>query len=327
MTAPSSTVDLTVIVPVYKAMEHLDTLLADLQAIDGITVEAILVNDASPDGSGARIDAMAADHAWITALHHSTNQGAGVARNTAFPKARGRYTLFFDADDRLHGKVLANAIAEADKADADLVMFPYNYERDIGTGKSGMLAKDDLIWNQIMRGRPSALTTLAESPSLLGFTNYPWNKLMRTDRYRAVGLQFGLTRVNNDVLGHWYGLLFARKILMLNTVNCSHIVYAAGSNLTNQRNATRMEVFAALHATYDLLCDHPALRQRYAHHYWEFALRLADWSRGRLAPEYHEAHRAEVQDLVARLDLSDYGRTLRRRSAPLAQRLMNVLLS
>jgi glycosyltransferase involved in cell wall biosynthesis len=31
-----------------------------------------------------------------------TNRGAGVARNSGFERATGRYTLFFDADDELH---------------------------------------------------------------------------------------------------------------------------------------------------------------------------------------------------------------------------------
>lgn len=326
--SPTGTeVDLTVIVPVFNAVEHLGTLRADLEAISGLRVQVILVNDASGDDSAARIDAWAAEAPGVLALHHSDNQGAGVARNTAFPHATGRYTLFFDADDRLHGEVLADAVTAADKADADLVVFPYNYERDVGAGRGGMLAKDQDIWRDITRGKSSVLTTLAGAPGLLSFTNYPWNKLMRTARYRDVGLRFGTTRVNNDVLGHWYGLLFARQILLLNTVNCTHVVFSAGTNLTNARDATRMQAFTAINDTYDLLCAHPDLRQRYAHHFWNFALNLADWTRGRLAPEFHEQHRAALQALVARIDLSDYGRTLRRRSTPLAMRLMNVLLS
>ena len=54
---------------------------------------------------------------------------------------------------------------------------------------------------------------------------------------------------------------------------------------------------------------------------------LASWSRGRLADEYLEVFRAELQRLVSRINLSDYARIRRRRSERLAMSLKNVLIS
>jgi hypothetical protein len=54
---------------------------------------------------------------------------------------------------------------------------------------------------------------------------------------------------------------------------------------------------------------------------------LTSWSRGRLADEYLEAFRTELQWLVSRINLSDYARIRRRRSERLALSLKNVLIS
>lgn len=317
--------DLTIIVPVYNAMAHLDGLVADVLQIPDVSCEVIFVDDGSTDGSADHIDALAKAHPHFKALHNAGNLGAGVARNTGFPHATGRYTLFFDVDDRLHGHEIAPAIKLLDQSGADLGMFGYEYERE--AENAAMLDNDARIWFAALGDASSRTLTLEEAPALLGFTNYPWNKLMRTDFYQDCGLRFGSTKVNNDVLGHWFGLLYARKITLIHKVLCTHIVLADGGNLTNQRNALRMEMFTALHETYDLLCALPDRRQRYAHHFWTFTMALASWSRGRLADEYLEAFRAELQRLVSRINLSDYARIRRCRSERLAMSLKNVLIS
>ena len=323
---PQSTApDLTIIVPVYNAMAHLDGLVADVLQITDVRLEVIFVDDGSTDGSAAHIKALAKANPHFLALHNAGNLGAGVARNTAFPRAKGRYTLFFDVDDRLHGHEMAPAIALLDQSGADLGIFGYEYEREAES--AAMLDNDARIWFDVIGEGASRTLVLDEAPALLGFTNYPWNKLMRTGFYQDCGLKFGSTKVNNDVLGHWFGLLYARKITLINKILCTHIVLSDGGNLTNQRNALRMEMFVALHETYDLLCALPDRRQRYAHHFWTFAITLSSWSRGRLADEYLEAFRAELQRLVSRINLSDYARIRRRRSERLAMSLKNVLIS
>lgn len=326
MPPATDTPDLTIVVPVHNAREHLDTLVADVQAIPDLTVELILVDDGSSDGSESYVDDLAARHPGVLALHNPSNLGAGVARNTGFPHARGRYTLFFDADDRIHGDVAAEAVALLDASKADVAMCAYNYERDSGAGRTGMIEADRRILKAGLKGKTSRLLRLEELPVLLGFTNYPWNKIIRTRTFRRSGLRYGRTVVNNDILGHWHTLLFASEIMLLDKVLCTHIVFSAGANLTNRRDAVRMSAFGALEETYDLLRAHPELRQRYAHHYWAFALKLADWVRGRLSRDWHEHHRAALQALVSRIDLSDYARMRRKRSRGLAQGLMNVLL-
>ena len=90
-----------------------------------------------------------------------------------------------------------------------------------------------------------------EVPQLLGFTNYPWNKIARTDHYRRTGLRYGATQVHNDVLGHWLTLVDAETILLIDQPLCTHIVGEGGRNLTNRESRARLSLIDALDETWE----------------------------------------------------------------------------
>jgi glycosyltransferase involved in cell wall biosynthesis len=123
----------------------------------------------------------------------TSNRGAGVARNRGFERASGRYTLFFDADDEIHPATLTTAIRALDDTGADVAMMPYRYRRDRSLQVDAMNSFDAVVWAKYATASRRA-TRLSEVPKLLGFSNYPWNKLVRTDHYRRTGLRYGSTR-------------------------------------------------------------------------------------------------------------------------------------
>lgn len=98
---------LSVILPAYKAEGSLRHCAASIlqgaggpDGPEGLELELILVEDGSPDGTGALCDALAAEDERITALHRP-NGGAAAARNTGLAAASGEYIAFVDADDEL----------------------------------------------------------------------------------------------------------------------------------------------------------------------------------------------------------------------------------
>lgn len=75
---------IAVAIPCYKVEQHLQQVVAGLpDFVDSI----LLVDDCSPDETGAVIDRMAEEDKRITALHHQKNIGVGGAMKTAFQKA------------------------------------------------------------------------------------------------------------------------------------------------------------------------------------------------------------------------------------------------
>lgn len=98
---------LSVIVPVYKVEAYLEKCLQSLTAQTYSNLEILLVDDGSPDQSGAICDRWAEQDSRIRVIHQK-NQGAGAARNAALDVAQGELIGFVDSDDYLSPQMYAH---------------------------------------------------------------------------------------------------------------------------------------------------------------------------------------------------------------------------
>lgn len=94
----SSILKISVIVPVYKAEKTLSVCVESIrnQSIDSF--ELLLIDDGSPDQSGAMCDDYAVIDSRIRVFHQQ-NSGVSAARNKGLENARGEYICFVDSDD------------------------------------------------------------------------------------------------------------------------------------------------------------------------------------------------------------------------------------
>lgn len=320
VSSPAENPDLTVIIPMCNAAATVGKVVESFLDVPGHRVEVIVVDDGSTDGSVDVVSGLAREDVRLITL--GANHGAGHARNIGFDQARGRYSIFFDADDELHPDVVARAIDGLDTTDTDVAMMPYTYRRGWTTDYTGMNSFDQVVWEGYVGSDARRLVRLSEVPRLLGFSNYPWNKLLRTERFRRTGLRFSETHVHNDILGHWMTLLGARTMLLLNEPVCTHIVGDGGGNLSHRMGRERVALFDALDETYDELQRRPELRNRYSHHYWDFVLRSSGWALDRLAPEVVDEGRQRLQQHLLRINLADFMRIRERRDPSLASRIV-----
>jgi len=86
----------SVIVPIYNEVAHLDELLQAIQA-SSVRKEIIIVDDGSTDGTRERLRTLPRIEG-ITILCHEKNYGKGAAIRTALQYARGEYVLIQDSD-------------------------------------------------------------------------------------------------------------------------------------------------------------------------------------------------------------------------------------
>jgi hypothetical protein len=171
------------------------------------------------------------------------------------------------------------------------------------------------------------VTRLGDVPRLLGFSNYPWNKLVRTDHYKRAGLRYGSTPVHNDILGHWLTLLDAHSILLIDEPLCTHIVNEGARNLTNRESRARLSLVDALDETYSALEARPEKRNRYSHHYWDFVLRVTGWAIARMTPDVLEEFNLRLQHHMLRMDLADFTRIRLRRDPSLGSQILRRALA
>src|SRR3954454_23419237 len=107
----------SVIVPAHDAEATLGETLASLRAQALADLEAVVVDDASADGTRALAAAAAAEDARLRLLALPGNLRAAAARHAGTPalgEARGRWVLFLDADDWLDPDHLAALVAAAE---------------------------------------------------------------------------------------------------------------------------------------------------------------------------------------------------------------------
>ena len=322
MTEPA--VDISVVIPTYNDVSSLESLVSEFRSIENLRVQVVVVDDCSSDGTVELAEELESK-GEITLKRHRRNRGAGVARNTGFKAVTGRYTIFFDADDLVHVGALRRGVDLLDETGADLAFFPYLYLRSGDSSHDEMNRLDREIWDAIFSSTESSYRVggLDDFNRLLQFANYPWNKIVRTETMQEAGLRFGKTKVHNDVLGHWMSLLSSKKIVVVDDSICTHIVESCGKNLSNRRNADRLQLFDALDELYDYLEQVPSLRLRYSHHYWAFALDLISWAESRIDRAFMVDFRFRLRHHLLRASVSDFA-TIRTTRAPgLADRIID----
>ena len=111
---------ISVIIPCYRAAATLRRAVDSALTGAPADLEVLLVDDGSPDVTGALCDELAAADPRVRALHRA-NGGAGAARNTGLDAAHGDWVLFLDADDALLPGLWA--ALDALTTDADMILF------------------------------------------------------------------------------------------------------------------------------------------------------------------------------------------------------------
>lgn len=99
---------LSVLVPVFNVELYVEDCLRSVLEQSDTGVEILVLDDASRDGSWARVESLAAAHPGrLHLLRHPGNRGLSAARNSLIARARGKYVWFLDSDDVLLPGALA----------------------------------------------------------------------------------------------------------------------------------------------------------------------------------------------------------------------------
>lgn len=118
---------LSLIIPVYNAVAHVESLAAVLDPVlNRSDIEIILVNDGSADDTLNAARHFAETFQNVLVLDKA-NGGAASARNFGIRKANGKYLAFLDADDRMDFKVIESLLERADKEALDIIGFDLRY--------------------------------------------------------------------------------------------------------------------------------------------------------------------------------------------------------
>lgn len=182
------------IIPVYNVEKYLnecvDSILGQLTG----DCEIILVDDGSPDGSGAICDKYAAEDSRIKVVHQK-NGGLANARNTGLDHAQGEYVAFVDSDDYLDEHCIAEILNWMSSGGTDICFM--RAMKVFPDGKQQLL--DDEMNPEMLKGsKKSAIKYLSERSKYPGS---PCTKLFRRALLEKNHLRFPDDRRVSEDLG------------------------------------------------------------------------------------------------------------------------------
>lgn len=114
--------DVSVVIAVWRDAGGVRHAIASALAQRRVSVEVVVVDDASQDGTAEVARGLAAGDARVRVLVQAVNGGPAAARNAGFTAARGRWIAVLDADDTMAPCRLRRMIDLAARSDADIVL-------------------------------------------------------------------------------------------------------------------------------------------------------------------------------------------------------------
>jgi glycosyltransferase involved in cell wall biosynthesis len=115
-------ITVSVLIPAYNEEATIVEILerVRVQKVDGVTFEVIVINDASKDGTLAKLQAR--PELYDRLITHEVNGGKGAAVKSGLRAATGDYILFQDADLEYDPAEYAKLLVPIQRFDADLVL-------------------------------------------------------------------------------------------------------------------------------------------------------------------------------------------------------------
>ena len=177
---------ISIIIPIYNAEKYLSKCLDSIIAQTYTKLEAILIDDGSPDNCGKICDEYAAKDKRFKVIHQK-NGGVSVARQTGLDNATGDYIIHCDPDDWIEPTMLEEMLNHAINNNADMVISDYIIEKDGKTEYSKQNlpenpdAKDVIsrIINEQLHG--SLCNKLVRRECCHGLAFYPTNVYLAED--------------------------------------------------------------------------------------------------------------------------------------------------
>ncbi len=287
-------VKVSVIVPVYNPGAYIDDCIASIlrQSLPADEYEAIFVDDGSTDGTGARLDALAAEHANITAIHIPNSGWPGRPRNVGIDAAAGKYVYFVDNDDWIGDEALERLYERAERNDADVVV-----GKEVGHGKGVSRA---------LFHRDVDDATLTATPLLELLTPHKFFRRAFLDEH---GIRFpeGRRRLEDHVFV-MKAFFKARRISILADYPCYHwLLRKDAGNATDLYSEPR-GYYMNVREILDIVDEHtdsgPDRDRLYAHWYRGKALHRLRGARWATTPD---ARGLAVYAEVRRLALERFG--------------------
>ena len=225
--------ELSIIVTSYNIEPYIERCLDDISKQSIKDIEIIVVDDGSTDKSPEIIRAFAQTDPRVLPVLLEKNSIGGVAipANIGIEKATGDYIGFADGDDLYDPQMFEKLVSAAKRHHADLVMCNFDL-LDAGTGEQAP-PSDKRRWEGYPEGSEKAIDLTPENcREVLAFNSVPWRKIYHSKLLKEQGIRFPEgDYFYEDNPFHWFNVLSANRIVLINETLCSHRMNRVGQTM------------------------------------------------------------------------------------------------
>lgn len=224
----------SIIVPVYNCERYLKRCVDSILAQTFPDIEVILVDDGSPDGSGAICDEYAKRDERVVVIHKE-NGGVSSARNMGLDRASGEYIMFCDSDDCVSPEWVEKLYHLVSRAEVDWAFCGYQ----MVSSEDGSLISEHPIkeLTETVPGR--AFWELKKRY----FFNMPWNKVFKKEMLDRFAIRFdGNVSYNEDLIFNLRYLKVCKKRIGMCEEPLYYYTLGKNDSLTHRFHANYWEI-------------------------------------------------------------------------------------
>ena len=223
--------DVTIGIPVYQAEKYLSRSLESALAQTYPSIEFLLVDDDSTDGSLTIVEDNQKNHsrgAAIRLICHDHNFGVSAARNRIIEEASGTYLYFMDADDVIAENTIALLMDNIQRYEAEIAFGSYEKistdgGREVYQYPELQLLGEDLLASFAYR-------------KYAGVQASACNYLVKTSLLRDRHHRFIATDYWEDLVFTFDLVTFVSRAVLLSDITYSYLCHENSLSRYQQRN-------------------------------------------------------------------------------------------
>lgn len=197
---------LSVIIPCYKVEKYLPKCLDSLMNQTDNNIEAICINDGSPDNCLSILKDYKNKYGDKIVIIDKKNEGVWNARQDGIKVAKGEYVGFLDSDDYVELNFVERMYSTAKEKNADIVICGFD-RIDLETMK---------LYSREMTKTKFPEFSIKEKPDLLLEINgAPWNKIFKAELLKKMPKLKNIPPVLDDMMFQQLLFINADKIVFI----------------------------------------------------------------------------------------------------------------
>lgn len=226
---------LSLVVAVYNGEKFLDAFFDSIKNQHLDSLEMILVNDGSTDGSAEILNRYASEFSNYQIIDQA-NQGVSAARNTGLAAATGQYLAFPDIDDVIHPGMYPRLLEIATQNQLDVATCNGTYVYDDGRPSKKIFPSDKLASTGVLEGPVWLQRALASRK----FLHVTWLNIYRHAFIKEQGFSFEHGLRHQDIPWTTEVLLTAKRVQYIDETYYDYLIHSASVSHTPGTDDTRI---------------------------------------------------------------------------------------